>query len=131
MVPGGDERSELTAFVTVAFNAVGLLQGDAPFVLPSRVSLAGLRTAVGDVLEMTAALNPSEQVEVDRQLADAGAPSLTAIRLRYSKRLAGIVERGVIRSEAEYHLVRNFAEVAAAEASGAVLWALLERYEKV
>ena len=125
-----DERAELTRFVTVAYNAVAKMQGNPPFEMPARVSLAGLRMAAGDVVEMTAGLIHPERSEVDRQLADAGAPSIATMRMRRSRELKEILSRGRIASDAEFHVVRGFAEIVDSAEEAASLWTMIERYER-
>ena len=125
-----DERSELLAFLNVfATNIMPQFEGVDP-TIPSNTPLQGLRMAVGDMLEMTAPLSAREIAEIESLLAAAGAPSLAATRLRYSKRLNTILRRGRIRSDTEYHLVRNFAEGMDHQTDGKALWALISANER-
>lgn len=124
-----EERAELLAFLGVFFRMTEEVRRFEETPLPVDAPLAGLRMAVGDMLEMTDGMAPADLAEIERRLAEAGAPSLAVIRLRYAKRLNAILKRGVIRSEAEYHLVRNFAEAADPAGEGAALWALISAYE--
>lgn len=90
------------------FDPILLLDSDARRS-PSR-ALRGLALAIGDTLEMTGGWSPGQIARADDALAAADLPSLTAVRLRFDKAVAGIVRRGCARNDAEYRLARAAAE---------------------
>ena len=89
----------------------------------------GLRMAINDCLEMSAGFTPAEVKAADADLQSAGLPTLSALRLRFWKRIRSILKRRKIRTEVEYHAIRNAAEVPQAEADRARLAALIAEFE--
>lgn len=72
-----------------------------------RRALNGLRQAINDCVEMSFHFNHLEVEKLDAELRGLGIVTLSELRRRYAKGYAKIVKRGRIRSETEYHLVRN------------------------
>lgn len=68
-------------------------------------SLAGLRMATQDFLEMTRHLHSARVTEVDAFLRERGAVSLTEMRRKVWRQIPKILGRGRIRTEAEYYLL--------------------------
>lgn len=88
----------------------------------------GLAMAINDLIEDTDRW-PTEKVEaIDDLLIREGLPSLTEMRLRFSKVIRRAVARGVIKNDVEYYAVRNAAELA--NDSPEALWKLLAAYEQ-
>ena len=84
--------------------------------------------AINDLIEDTDRW-PTEKVEaIDDLLIREGLPSLTEMRLRFSKVIRRAVARGVIKNDVEYYAVRNAAELA--NDSPEALWKLLAAYEQ-
>ena len=84
---------------------------------------------MGDVVEFSADLRPEQVERLDRELVEAGLPTLGAMRARFMRGVNRILARGVIRSEREYYAVRNVAD----EADGELrkqLWGLLDGFEE-
>lgn len=82
---------------------VALVQAlEAKSMAKARLSLGMF---VGDVIEMTSHLPRAEVAEIDADLAERGIITLSVVRARYSRKLHGIIKRGEIRNEAEFHLV--------------------------
>jgi hypothetical protein len=67
----------------------------------------GLQMAVNDIVEDTTDWTPEQVALADTKLLAAGAPTLSEVRRRYSKKYLQILKRGVIRSETEYYLVKG------------------------
>ncbi|MBF5006956.1 hypothetical protein [Diaphorobacter caeni] len=67
----------------------------------------GVQMSVNDSIESTLAWSPEKVAEADAKLLNAGALSLSEVRRRYSKKLVQVLNRGKIRSETEYYLVRG------------------------
>ena len=67
----------------------------------------GLRLAVNDLVEDTMELSPEQVAGCDAALREIGGTTLSAMRARYSKAVAGIEKRGRIRNEPEAHLVKG------------------------
>jgi len=89
---------------------------------------SGLEMAISDIIELTDTL-PDETVrKLDEQLADDGLPTLSVVRVLFSKAISRVLKRGAIRSEVEYHAVRNAAELATDGRDA--LWPLLSAYEQ-
>jgi hypothetical protein len=89
---------------------------------------AGLSMAIGDILEMADAWRPETVGTVDRKLNGLALPTLSAMRLEFSKRIGGIVKRGRIRNEAEYYLARNAADMAGMPEHE--IWKVIAVYEE-
>lgn len=87
----------------------------------------GLSMAIGDVVEMTDHWNPDEIEMLNKELIAAGLHSFAMIRARFSKAIAGIVRRGRIKSESEYYLLRNAAELDPGRAQA--FFGLTEKWE--
>jgi hypothetical protein len=93
-------------------------------------ALAGLRMAVGDCIERSSHWRPEQVKEADDAARAQGVATLSEIRRRYWRRVAGIVKRGRIRTEAEYYLARSLVTDAHPTADEAArLQALLEEFE--
>lgn len=87
----------------------------------------GLAMAIGDLIELTDKWCGRDVQALDATLTESGLPTLTEMRVRFSKAVSRVVRRGRINSEAEYHAVRNAAELS--ERSDGPLWRLLAAYE--
>jgi hypothetical protein len=87
----------------------------------------GLGMAIADTIEMTDAWDAKVLLQLDRQLTGLGLPTLSEMRLRFGKRLSKILRRGTIRSEEEYYLLRNAAELP--DQPTDEIWRLLSEYE--
>lgn len=87
----------------------------------------GLAMGIGDLIEMTDSWSVQDVQAVDAELLDKQLPTLSEMRVRFSSAVGRVVRRGRINSEAEYHAVRNAAELT--EGSDGPLWRLLANYE--
>ena len=87
----------------------------------------GLAMAIADLVEMTAGWSGQDVQAVDAALLEKQLPTLTEMRVRFSKAVGRVIRRGRINSEAEYHAVRNAAELTGR--SDGPLWKLLAAYE--
>lgn len=88
---------------------------------------AGLALAIGDLVELTGDWSADLVVTTDQEFLAAGLPTLSDVRALFSRAISRVVQRGSIRSDVEYHSVRN-----AAERPGehqAMLWSMIEAYE--
>lgn len=83
--------------------------------------------AIGDIVEMTDHWSSSAIASLDTELGAAGLPTLSAIRVQFSKAIRAIIRRGRIRSEGEYYLIRNAAEIDPERSE--MLLCLLEKWE--
>lgn len=88
----------------------------------------GLSMGISDLVEITDGWSAQEVQALDAELVGTGLPTLTEMRARFSKAVRRVVKRGRINDEAEYHAVRNAAELA--ENAEGALWSLLAAYEK-
>lgn len=90
----------------------------------------GLEMAMSDILEMTGHWSAAAIAQLDLALQSAGAPSVAELRLRFSKKLAAIIKRGVIRNQPEYELVKSVLNGAlSTQISNADLQQLFDSYE--
>ena len=88
----------------------------------------GLAIAIGDFIEMTNDWPPPRVSALDQALIQEALPSLSEMRLRFSKAIDRIVRRERINNEQEYYAVRNAVEHAGDGQTR--LWALLTDYEE-
>jgi hypothetical protein len=84
--------------------------------------------AIGDVVEMTHSWRAGKVGPLDQRLGSQGLPSLSEIRIRFSKQVQRALRRGGIRDETEYHAVRNAAEMWPERHEEC--WKLLAAYEE-
>jgi hypothetical protein len=68
--------------------------------------------AIGDTIEATGGWPRDRVAAIDNELVREGLPTLTAVRLRFSKVIRRVVCRGTIKNDVEYYAVRNIAELA-------------------
>ena len=114
---GSEEVRELSKFLGMFFERY-MTDGKPipPEVHPLRVlsemaerapqrALLGVKMAIGDCIEIARHWSSDRVKEADIALRAEGAPTLSEIRRRYSRRFAAIIVRGKIVDEAEYHLV--------------------------
>ena len=90
----------------------------------------GLAMMIGDLMELTVDFPQEEIARLDAIFGEAQLPTFSNIRVRFMKRIRSIVRRGIIRSEAEYHLVRNAVEGVNEDGEQDRLWAMLAAYEQ-
>jgi hypothetical protein len=92
-----------------------------------------LRQMVCDCVEMSRSLPDDEVRRFDAELATRGIVGISVMRSRYSKEYRRILQRGEIRTEDEYRLVRAIADTVADTASKdelALIATLLRDYEQ-
>jgi len=69
---------------------------------------AGLRTSLNGIVELTCAeWTPAQMHEADKRFLEAGLPTLSQLRLRYSRQYSKIMKAGVIDDEVEYYIVKE------------------------
>jgi hypothetical protein len=90
----------------------------------------GLAMAINDCLEESAFFSPSEVQAADADFAQHGLPTLSALRVRFWKRVRTALERGRIRGEVEYYAVRNAVECAQSDEERQQLWVVIEEFEQ-
>lgn len=88
---------------------------------------SGLGMAIGDVLEYTIDWPASKLAACNQELSQAGLPTLSEVRARFSKLVQRVVRRGQIKTDEEFHALRNAVEQQGADTAG--LLPLLEAYE--
>jgi len=88
----------------------------------------GLAMAIGDTVEATEGWPRDKVAAINNELTSMGLPSLTAVRLRFSKVIARVIKRGAIKSDVEYYAVRNAVDMAKDDTES--LWKLLSAYEQ-
>jgi hypothetical protein len=115
-----------TQLLTAENDPVGCL--DALAARSPAKARQGLAMAINDTIELTEGLPADKVEEIDKLLEREGFPSLTKMRLRFSKTIRRVLARGSIRDDVEYYAVRNAAELTAD--SEEALWKLLAAYEE-
>lgn len=88
---------------------------------------SGLASAIGDTIEATGRWPRDRVAAIDKELVGEGLPSLTAVRLRFSKVIHRVIGRGSIKNDGEYYAVRNDVELGHDDQEP--LWKLLSDYE--
>jgi hypothetical protein len=88
----------------------------------------GLTMALNDTIESTSRWAPERVAAMDQSLERDGLPSLTQMRIRFSKAIQRVVARGTIKNDAEYYAVRNAVELVPEQQVD--LLKLLAAYEK-
>ena len=83
--------------------------------------------AIGDVVEFTTDWTVKDVAACDHELFQAGLPTLSEVRVRFSKLVRRVVRRGHINSDDEFYALRNAVEQDGA--SSGSLRPLLEAYE--
>ena len=84
--------------------------------------------AIGDIIEMTDAWSRDRIAAVDEQLTCEGLPTLSSMRVQFSKLINRVVTRGRIENDVEFHAIRNAAELSQDEQEA--LWKLISAYEE-
>jgi hypothetical protein len=95
---------------------------------PAKARL-GLGDAIGDVMEWLAGIEPAEVRRIDEELVEAGLPTLSQVRLRFWRRVHATMKRGRVRSECDYHALRNVVD-AMPETDATKAWEILANFEK-
>ena len=71
---------------------------------------AGVAQAIGDIIEQTMDWSPVVVASADSQLAAAGLPTLTEVRLLSGKAMRALVKRGRARNETEFYLAKGLVD---------------------
>ena len=80
-------------------------------------ALDGLKQAVNDVLEDCEDFSPEQIAEANASLTVAGAPTLTEMWRRRSRKYKAILRRGSLRNDTEFYLVNSIVSDTASEIS--------------
>ncbi|MBO9575112.1 MAG: hypothetical protein J7494_05200 [Sphingobium sp.] len=86
--------------------------------------------AIGDIMEISANLPAAEIARIDAHLAERNLPTLSRMRWRFLGRIRRIIERGSVRSETEYHALRNIVDDVDDEAQRQIVCDMLAAYEE-
>ena len=81
-------------------------------------ALAGLRQAIGDVLDSVADFPPAFLAESDAALRKANLLTLSALVRRQSRHFKAILRRGKIRNDTEFYLVSAILADTTSEVTG-------------
>lgn len=127
-------RSWLSHMVPKAFPSRLLTPETHPIAVLDQLALkapakarSGLGMAISDVVEFASDWPVSEVTACDRELSQLGLPTLSQVRVRFSKLVQRVVRRGQIKSDDEFYALRNAVEQQGADS--AALWSLLDAYE--
>ena len=103
------EKERLRGFAIAVWETfLPNLSADALEPLRLTKSVAGLREAVRDCVEMLQDLDGDELRRFDQKLLAASLPTLTQMRDRRFRDLQQILGRGEVRNEEEHRLVESF-----------------------
>ena len=116
-------RSWFSHMVPKVFSA-DLLTADAhPVAVLDRMAVktpakarGGLGMAIGDIVEFTSDWPVRAVTACDHELSRAGLPTLSEVRVRFSKIVQRVVRRGHIKSDSEFYALRNVVEQRGADA---------------
>jgi hypothetical protein len=111
-------------FEAQPLNFLAALEGKTP-----GLARQSLRMGIGDTLEETQHWGLERVQKTDAALEKEGLPTLSAVRLEFSKTIASIMKRGKVRSEAEYYALRNVVE-AMPDEEQCKAWELLAVFEE-
>jgi hypothetical protein len=75
-----------------------------------RRAASGLRLAIQDCLELSADFGPARVRAADEALAALGLPTLSRVRVSHWRRAHVVLDRGLIRTQAERLAVRALAD---------------------
>lgn len=67
----------------------------------------GLEMAINDCVELSSEWSPEVIALADKRFLLSGAPSLSQVRARYSRKYLQVLKRGNIKSLKEYYLVKG------------------------
>lgn len=135
------ELEGLRRFVEIYFEFANLrvTHESHPLTVLARLEAAspskarqGLVMAVRDLVEASIDWPAEKVAEFDRHLAAHGATTLSKARVDYSKKFSKILERGMIRNEQEYFLVKGVRDggVFSSDSDNAkLLMLMMMRYE--
>jgi hypothetical protein len=88
-----------------------------------------LQIGISDILEQTQHWQSQATHDVNLALTQLGLPTLSGVRLEFSKKIASILTRGRVRSEIEYYALRNVVEAMPDESSEKA-WQMLAAFEE-
>ena len=126
------EKEILSEFVGMVFRVD---ESDSKDVLSKislmKGSLASVRIAANDALEMCSNMPKSQQELLNNKMLNAGLPSLYSLQHKAFKEFLKISNRGSIKNEREYCLLRSLSEtnVLNDEHQNTAAYSLLESYE--
>lgn len=94
-------------------------------------SLSSVRLAANDVLELSALMRQDQQNKLNLKMKESGLPSLTTMHNKAFRDFLKIANRGIIKKEQEYRLVRSVSETTILSLEQqSVAYKLLESYEQ-
>jgi hypothetical protein len=70
----------------------------------------GLAMAINDILEMSSDWSPEHVAAADKRFLEHGAPTLSELRSKYSKKYVQLLKRGSIRTEVEYYFLKGIVD---------------------
>ena len=94
-------------------------------------SLTSVRLAVNDAIEISSHMRKTEQAVLDANLLSIGLPSLSSIQNKTFREFMKIANRGSIKKELEYRLVRSLSETEVLNSEQQeIAYQMLECYEQ-
>jgi|TARA_Y100001968_G_scaffold330696_1_gene383280 hypothetical protein len=126
------EKEILAEFTALVFNAdecahVDTLSKESLL----KGALTSVRLAANDALEVSSNMPKSAQAELDRKMLAIGLPSLLTLQNKAFRDFRKIANRGSIKKEQEYRLVRSVSETGLLnQAEQLFAYDLIENYEQ-
>lgn len=96
-------------------------------------AMRGLQIAINDCVEDSSEWSPEVVALVDKRFFLNGAPSLSEVRAKYSRKYLQILKRGGIKSLDEYYIVKGIVDGGGIEPGAGEsekLIAMLDEYEQ-
>lgn len=94
---------------------------------------SGLQMAINDLIESTLNWELSEVQSADVKMTASGAPSLSQVRAKYSRKFAQLLKRGKIKNVEEYYLAKGIIDGAAyhfGDLDRNAILSMLEKFEQ-
>lgn len=85
--------------------------------------------AVNDCLESSVRLSVADVASIDSELSAKALPTLSELRVRFSRKIRSALKRGRIANEIEYYEIRNALEIVQDEDNKMRLSNMLNEYE--
>jgi hypothetical protein len=103
------EKEILAEFVALVFKA----NDDKDYLSKKCLmngSLSSVRQVANDAIEISSQMRKSDQTKLDEKLLSLGLPSLHSLQNKSFREFMKILNRGSIKKEQEYRLVRSISE---------------------
>ncbi|WP_289032072.1 hypothetical protein [uncultured Paraglaciecola sp.] len=123
------EKEILAEFVALVFRANDTFDCLSKENL-MKGSLTSVRIVANDAIEISSQMRKTDQAELDSKLLSIGLPSLSSLQDKSFREFMKVLNRGSIKKEQEYRLVRSISETELlSKEQKECAYYMLERYE--